>query len=236
MTDPYINNLPKGATWSEGKALDTETREDGSISHVTTPQLSDNDRMLLGLSEVMGEFREQMKKNLQGRISGEFQLPSEEVMRREIESGVFSPESIEITQRIQKEAELYNPDQDADDFGANEAQRLDDLEARKARMAEYDTEQSRLYQEKLDMGLLVGSGVKPDVKEIASHFVKKMDTVTTALKEAGETAQKTTTAFREVGEKIGRVKKEYVRPDHLTHRPFKTHEMQILREQLRGRS
>jgi len=73
-----------------------------------------------------------------------------------------------------------------------------------------DAEQAELYKEKLDMGLLVGSGVKPNLKEISKHFVKHVEKLGTEMHEIGKTAQKTTTAFREIGGKVGKVKKAFL--------------------------
>jgi ribosomal protein L22 len=100
-----------------------------------------------------------------------------------------------------------------------------------AKLKAYDEEQARLYKEKLDMGLLVGSGVKPNLKEISKHFVKQMKPIEKALRETGKAAKKTSKVLNEVAESA-RPKKEYVRPPHLTHRPFKTPEMQLLSQVL----
>lgn len=128
-----------------------------------------------------------------------FKLPSVEQMRREVESGEFSPESVEIAKRIQMEAE--------------------------------NAEQSRLYQEKLDMGLLVGSGVKPNLKELSKHFVKHVEKTTVAMVEVTKAAKKATRTFREMGKKLAQIDKP-TPGAKLQHRPFHTPELQLLRDQL----
>lgn len=110
----------------------------------------------------------------------------------------------------------------------------EDIEHKQALRAAYHEEQAKLYQDSLNMGLLPGSGVKPNLKEISKHFVQKMKPVEKNFREVGKAARTAATAFKATGEKIGRVKKEYVPQPHLTHRPFKTPEMQLLREQLQA--
>lgn len=154
-----------------------------------------------------------------------FKLPSIEQMRREMETGEFSSESIAVARDILESVEPADL--------ITEANRESDHAARVAKAKARDEEQAKLYQEKLDMGLLVGSGVRPNLKEISKHFVKQVEKTVVAMNGVTKAARKAEASFKEMGEKLSRVKKEYVPQPHLTHRPFKTPEMQRLRDSLR---
>lgn len=160
-------------------------------------------------------FRNQMQEQLQRRIRGDFELPSVETMRYEVETGDVSPESAAKAQAILRAADdpemlAYISELQANAVAGsqralqNPDEWLDDVDKKPTRFVP-----------------------KPSQIKSASRAMQKLGA---DIKVLDESVQKTATAFRE----IGRVKKEYVPQPHLTHRPFKTRELENLRHQLRS--
>lgn len=247
MTDPYVNNLPKGATWSEGPALDTETRgnlDSMEIVHVTAPSLKD--------------------------ASKAFKLPSVEQMKREVETGEFSPESIAIANSILESAEniedaVDNQDrwwEDGADFEpiykkseaelANETlmrnysdltdHERDLLKSRQAQRRarsqawreeaeamvvdpkftpaeDYHKKQEALYRQALEAGELIGTQqyTEKQTREALGRVTESITPATAHFKQIATEAKKTKKAFKKISKAISQKPAPGAK---LQHRPF----------------
>jgi len=163
----------------------------------------------------MTEKDENYARKLSGiPIAKNFELPSVEQMRREVETGKFSPESIAIAEELLRNAE-DTPKSQVVVAGA-----LDEVpgraEAFKLRMRE-KREQSQKWREEAS---------KPSAKpsDMLKRTTKRVKHITKNMNQLGEAARQASEAI------------EAFSPGHLTQRPFHTLEMIAFREILQDQT